>query len=106
EPREMTSPLQGKTALITGSTQGLGLAAAKQFAAAGCDVVLNGFSDVKTLDAIRKDIESRFGVRTAYSGADLRKPESIAGMMFTPVDILVNNAVVRHTAPIEDFDVD
>jgi 3-hydroxybutyrate dehydrogenase len=65
--------------------------------------VLNGLADTKAVDAIRKDIESRFGVQTAYSGADLRKPEGIAGMMFTPVDILVNNAVVRHASPIESF---
>ncbi|HUK35702.1 MAG TPA: SDR family NAD(P)-dependent oxidoreductase [Vicinamibacterales bacterium] len=99
----MSSALAGKTALITGSTQGLGLAAAKQFAAAGCDVVLNGLAETAAIGSIRRDIESRFGVRTAYAGADLRNAASIAGMMFQPVDILVNNAVVRHTALIENF---
>ena len=82
--------LRGKTALITGSTQGLGLAAAKQFAAAGCTIVDNGFANGRFL------------------GADLRNPEDIEAMIQAagPIDILINNAVVRHAAPIESFDVD
>ena len=85
----MTSPLAGKTALITGSTQGLGLAAARQFEAAGCRIVVNGLADGK------------------YVGADLRRPAEIDAMIREAgtIDILVNNAVVRHTAPIEHFDV-
>src|SRR5215831_43199 len=85
----MTSPLAGKTALITGSTQGLGLVAARQFEAAGCRIVVNGLADGK------------------YVGADLRRPAEIDAMIrgAGTVDILVNNAVVRHTAPIEHFDV-
>jgi 3-hydroxybutyrate dehydrogenase len=84
----MTAPsLQGKTALITGSTQGLGLAAAKQFRAAGCRVVDNGFVDGK------------------YVGADLRNPAEIEAMIAAagPIDILINNAVVRHSALVENF---
>jgi len=84
----MTAPsLQGKTALITGSTQGLGLAAAKQFRAAGCSVVDNGFVDGK------------------YVGADLRNPAEIEAMIAAagPIDILINNAVVRHSALVENF---
>jgi 3-hydroxybutyrate dehydrogenase len=86
----MTSPLAGKTALITGSTQGLGLAAARQFEAAGCTIVVNGLADGK------------------YVGADLRNVSEIEAMMrfAGPIDILVNNAVVRHTSPIEGFDVE
>jgi len=82
--------LAGKTALITGSTQGLGLAAAKRFADAGCRIIANGFADGK------------------YVGADLRNPAEIDAMIRAagPIDILVNNAVVRHSAPIETFDVD
>jgi 3-hydroxybutyrate dehydrogenase len=74
-------PLQGKTALITGSTQGLGLATAKQFAAAGCRIIENGLRGGN------------------YIGADLRDPAQIEAMMQAagPIDILVNNAVVRHT---------
>jgi 3-hydroxybutyrate dehydrogenase len=84
------SGLHGKTALITGSTQGLGLAAAKQFRAAGCRIVDNGFVDGK------------------YVGADLRSPAEIEAMIKAagPIDILINNAVVRHSALIENFGQD
>jgi 3-hydroxybutyrate dehydrogenase len=101
--------LDGRCALITGSTQGLGLAAAEQFAAAGCHVVLNGFASAEAVAAIRARIEDRHHVRTWYSGADLRKPEEIAQMMtgaadaFGTVDILINNAVVRHADAVEAF---
>jgi 3-hydroxybutyrate dehydrogenase len=104
--------LRGKCALITGSVQGLGLAAAKQFAEAGCHVVLNGFADAETIAAIRADIERQYGVRTLYSSADLRVPGEIEQMIstsvgaFGAVDILVNNAVVRHAAPVEAFTAD
>jgi 3-hydroxybutyrate dehydrogenase len=86
----MTSTLAGRKALITGSTQGLGLAAARQLEAAGCTIVINGLSDGK------------------YVGADLRNPAEIESMMkwAGPIDILVNNAVVRHSAPIETFSAD
>jgi 3-hydroxybutyrate dehydrogenase len=86
----MTQPLSGKTALITGSTQGLGLAAAKQFADAGCRIIANGIAGGK------------------YVGADLGKPAEIETMIKAagPIDILINNAVVRHTAPVETFDVE
>jgi len=82
--------LRGKTALITGSTQGLGLAAAKAFAAAGCRIINNGLAGGK------------------YVGADLRQPAEIDAMIKDAgaIDILINNAVVRHSAPIESFDVD
>jgi 3-hydroxybutyrate dehydrogenase len=104
--------LRGRCALITGSTQGLGLAAAKHFAEAGCKIVLNGLAEAAVVDAIRKDIETRYGVETLYAGADLRRPDEIAVMMasshdtFGTVDILVNNAVVRHSALIENFGVE
>jgi 3-hydroxybutyrate dehydrogenase len=101
--------LEGKCALITGSTQGLGLAAAEQLAAAGCHVVLNGLASSEAVAAIRARIEDRHHVRTLYSGADLRKPEETARMMtdaaaaFGAVDILINNAVVRHADAVEAF---
>ena len=103
--------MEGKCALITGSTQGLGLAVAGRFAAAGCHVVLNGFGDAKTIAAIQDRMEREYGVRTLYSAADLRRPVEIEAMMsqaaeaFGAVDIVVNNAVVRHTAPVEEFPV-
>ena len=101
--------MQGKCALITGSTQGLGLAAAQQFAAAGCHVVLNGFASTDEIASIRAGIEQAYGVRTLYADADLRIPGHIDAMIsaavdaFGAVDILVNNAVVRHAAPVESF---
>jgi len=101
--------LSGKTALITGSTQGLGLAAAERFAHAGCNIVLNGFAAPGRIAAIQRTIEERSSVRTFYSGADLRHPSEIEQMVdaaadhFGSIDILVNNAVVRHAAPVEEF---
>jgi 3-hydroxybutyrate dehydrogenase len=95
--------------LITGSTQGLGLAAAHEFAAAGCHVVLNGFASADAVAAIRAGIERDHGVRTIYSDADLRVPAHITAMIasaaetFGAVDVVVNNAVVRHAAPVETF---
>jgi 3-hydroxybutyrate dehydrogenase len=102
-------PLEGKCALVTGSVRGLGLAAVHRLAAAGCHVVMNGFGAAGDIDAIRRSIEQRHGVRTLYSPADLRLPAEIAQLVsaatetFGTVDILINNAVVRHTAPVEDF---
>jgi 3-hydroxybutyrate dehydrogenase len=110
----MLSPpsLSGKCALITGSTQGLGLAAAERFAAAGCQIVLNGFAAAKEIAAMCDEIEQTHHVRTLYCGADLRRPGEIGAMIeraiatFGAIDIVVNNAVVRHTAPVEEFPVE
>jgi len=101
--------LQGKTALITGSTQGLGLAAAKQFAAAGCNVVIHGLPDPARLGSLKVEFQTTWNVETLVAGADLAKPEEIEGLIspvlkkFGAIDILVNNAVVRHTSPIDRF---
>ena len=103
-------PLHGRCALITGSVRGLGLAAARRFAAAGCNLVMNGFDAGTDVDDLRRGIERDHGVRTLYSGADLRRPDEIEQMVsgsidaFGAIDILVNNAVVRHAAPVEAFD--
>ena len=107
-----TYTLAGTCALITGSTQGLGLAAAERFAQAGCHIVLNGFANPEQVAAIRAGLEERHRVRTLYCGADLRDPAQIERMFassadaFEAVDILVNNAVVRHRAPVEEFSAD
>ena len=104
--------LHGKCALITGSTQGLGLAAAKRFAAAGCNIVINGFGDQNEIDAARAAIEQKHGVRTIYCNADLAHVNEIEQMLaqsmesFGGVDILINNAVVRHASPVDDFPVE
>ena len=102
--------LSGKCALVTGSTRGLGLAAAERLATAGSHIVLNGIESPSDVSTIRDAIQ-RHSVRTLYCNADLRRPEQIERMMataidaFGSVDVLVNNAVVRHTAPVESFDV-
>ena len=104
-------PLDGNTALITGSVRGLGLAAAHRFAAAGCNIVLSGFDGGRDAATVQKEIETRHGVRTIYDDADLRRPEQIERMVsaglaaFGSLDIVVNNAVVRHTAPVESFGI-
>jgi 3-hydroxybutyrate dehydrogenase len=105
------SLLQGKCALITGSTQGLGLAAAERFAAAGCNIVINGFGDEREIAGMRAQIENEHSVQTMYCNANLANATEIERMIgvsleaFGAIDILVNNAVVRYAAPVEQFPV-
>lgn len=104
--------LKGKTALITGSTSGIGLAYAKALAGAGANVVINGFGEAATIEQERRGLEALSGARATYSGHDLSKADQIEAMMaeaaaaFGGVDILVNNAGVQHVAPVEDFPVE
>ncbi|MBC7604558.1 MAG: 3-hydroxybutyrate dehydrogenase [Ramlibacter sp.] len=97
--------LKGKTALVTGSTSGIGLGIAKALARQGASIVLNGFGDV---EGPKAEVEA-LGVKVAYHGADMSKPAEIEDMMkfavgeFGRVDILVNNAGIQHVARIEDF---
>ena len=101
--------LKGKTALVTGSTSGIGLGIATAFAAEGANIVLNGFGDAAAIEATRAGLEADHGVAVRHSGADMSKPAEIAAMVaeaereFGTVDLLVNNAGVQHVAPIEDF---
>ena len=100
--------LKGKTALVTGSTSGIGLGIAKALAAQGANIVMNGFGDV---EGPKAEIAA-LGVKVAYHGADMSKPGEIADMMayaakeFGQVDILVNNAGIQHVARIENFPID
>jgi 3-hydroxybutyrate dehydrogenase len=104
--------LKGKTALVTGSTSGIGLATARALAGEGANVVLNGFGDAEAIEAIRSELEAQSGARALYSAADLTSGEAIEGMMAEAaaelggVDILVNNAGMQHVAPIDQFPVD
>ncbi len=98
-----------KSAIVTGSTSGIGLGVATALAAAGYDIVINGFGDAGAIEAERAGLERDHGVRAVYSGADLTKLDQIEGLVtqakeaFGRVDVLVNNAGVQHVAPLEDF---
>jgi 3-hydroxybutyrate dehydrogenase len=104
--------LKGKTAVVTGSTSGIGLGIARALAADGAAVMLNGFGDKGEIEATRAGLEKEFGIKVRYSPADMSRPAEIAAMVATAekelgrVDILVNNAGVQHVAPIEDFPVE
>lgn len=90
--------LKGKTALVTGSTSGIGLGVATALAEAGANVVLNGFGDAADVERIRSTLAERTGVQVMHSGADMSKPEEIAALFQTAasqvgdIDVLVNNA--------------
>ena len=102
------SMLKGKTALVTGSTSGIGLGIAKALAEQGANIMMNGFGEK---DAAMAQVKA-FGVEVDYHGADMSKPSEIEAMMqtaekrFGTVDILVNNAGIQHVANVEDFPVD
>ncbi|HEY0835323.1 MAG TPA: 3-hydroxybutyrate dehydrogenase [Azospirillum sp.] len=104
--------LKGKVAIVTGSTSGIGLGIARALAGQGADVVLNGFGDADGIERLRAALEAEFGVRAAYHGADLSKPEEIEALVahaeavLGRVDVLVNNAGIQHVASIEDFPVE
>ena len=108
----MSKSLAGKTALITGSTSGIGLAYAKVLAGEGANVVINGFGDADAIEKERLELESLSGAKALYSGHDLTKAAEIETMMaqaaeaFGGVDILINNAGTQHVSPVEDFPVD
>ena len=103
--------LQGKTALVTGSTSGIGLGIARAYAAQGANVVLNGFGDAAEIEKLRAGIAAEHGVTVRYDGADMSKPDAIESMMgnaieiFGGIDVLVNNAGIQHVAPVDEFPV-
>jgi len=101
--------LDGKTAIVTGSTSGIGLGIARRLAASGANVVLNGLGDADAIEETRDGIAREHNVGIVYSPADMTSPEEIGGMIdlarqeFGGVDILVNNAGIQYVAPVEDF---
>jgi 3-hydroxybutyrate dehydrogenase len=104
--------LMGKSAIVTGSTSGIGLGIARAFAAAGMNVLLNGFGDRAEIDRTVAELAAEHGVRTAYSAADMSRPDDIARMVdettetFGAVDVLVNNAGIQHVEAVETFPID
>ncbi len=103
--------LKGKTALITGSTSGIGLGIARALASEGANIVINGFGTSEAISKVESELQSR-QVRTLYHGADMSRPAAIEEMIsaaeseFGQIDILVNNAGIQHVAPVESFPVD
>lgn len=104
--------LNGKTALVTGSSSGIGLGVARALAEQGAAIVLNGLASDTEANALRQDLSETYGVKTGFSGADLTSVDAIEIMMsdiereFGGVDILVNNAGIQHVSPIESFPVE
>lgn len=101
--------LNGRVALVTGSTSGIGYGIARALAAEGAGIMLNGFGDAVQIEALRAGIAAEYGVHVGYSAADISKPEQIAAMVaeteanLGSVDILVNNAGIQFVANVEDF---
>jgi 3-hydroxybutyrate dehydrogenase len=100
--------IKGKTALVTGSTSGIGLGIARALARDGANLVINGFGDATSIRGVEQELQA-LGVATLYHGADMSKPAQIAEMIaaandrFGRIDVLVNNAGIQHVAPVEDF---
>lgn len=101
--------LKGKTAIVTGSTSGIGQGMAIALANAGCNVMLNGLGDAAQIEATRAQMEKDTGAKILYNGADMTKPDQIEAMTketkakFGSIDIIINNAGVQHVAPIDEF---
>jgi len=107
--RRIGMSLNGKVALVTGSTSGIGLGVARALAGAGSAVMLNGFGDTQQIEALRVSLEKDHGVKIGYNAADISKPAQITAMVadtmktLGSLDILVNNAGVQFTANVEEF---
>ena len=104
--------LKGRSAVVTGSTSGIGLGIAEALAAQGADVLLNGFGDAAEIDKLRTSLAEAHGTRVSYSAADMSKQPEVDAMIaqatreLGSVDILVNNAGIQHTAPVQEFPLD
>lgn len=101
--------LKHKVAVVTGSTSGIGLGIARQLAAAGADLMINGFGDAAEIEALRAELASTYGVRVAYNGADLSVAAEATGLIASTVrelgsvDVLVNNAGIQYVSPVQEF---
>lgn len=101
--------LKGKTAIVTGSTSGIGQGMAYALAKTGCNIMLNGLGDATAIETERTKMEKDTGSKILFNGADMTKPDQIEAMIketaakFGSVDIIVNNAGVQHVAPIDEF---
>ncbi|HET9642315.1 MAG TPA: 3-hydroxybutyrate dehydrogenase [Burkholderiaceae bacterium] len=101
--------LSNKSAIVTGSTSGIGLGIARAFAAQGCDVMLNGFGNADEIEFMRRQMQQEFNVNVRYHPADMSRPQQIRAMCedaieaFGKVDIVVNNAGIQHVSPVEVF---
>ena len=104
--------LKGKVSLVTGSTSGIGLGIARALAAAGSDIVLNGFGNAEDIAKVQTELQTEFGIDVGYSSADMSKADAIAAMIMTTLseygrlDIVVNNAGIQHVAPIDQFPIE
>lgn len=111
-PSAPATTLQGRVAIVTGSTSGIGLGIARALASAGADVVLNGLGDPDAIEATRAELAAGSAGRISYNGANLLDADEAAALVtdtiadFGKVDILVNNAGIQHVSPIEDFPID
>ena len=109
--RDSAKPLDGRVAIVTGSTSGIGLGIARAFAAAGADVVINGIADPRVIDELCSECAG-LGSHAVYDGANLMDGDACAALVnntverFGRLDILVNNAGIQHVSPIEDFPVE
>jgi 3-hydroxybutyrate dehydrogenase len=104
--------LAKKTAVVTGSTSGIGLGCARAFAEQGANIVINGLGDAEEIEKTRAAIEADFDVRCTYSAANMLNGDEIAGMIadaekeFGSVDVLVNNAGIQHVSPVDEFPIE
>ncbi|WP_298854645.1 3-hydroxybutyrate dehydrogenase [uncultured Ruegeria sp.] len=103
--------LNGKTAIVTGSTSGIGLAIAGSLAEAGANIVLNGIEPAEQVDPVVQELQEKWGVRVLFDGADMTNPTQIEAMVvgaeraFGSVDIVVNNAGIQYVAPVDEFPI-